>query len=250
MINSLLDDVLDRTVVAGFTNVGYRIRSRGWSASELQRMQGKVVLVTGASSGLGLAAAEGFARLGATVWLVVRSPERGEQARARIVERSGNGDVHVGICDLSELESVRQFAGRFRGQASRLDVLVNNAGVMTEARGVSADGIELTLATNVVGPFLLTNLLIPLLENSAPARIINVSSGGMYTQKLRVDDLQSEHGRVRRAEGVRAHQARAGRSSPSSGQSGWRAPGSWSTRCTRGGRTPPACDPRCLASTS
>ena len=112
----------------------------------------------------------------------------------RIVERSGNGDVHVGVCDLSELESVRQFAGRFRGQASRLDVLVNNAGVMTEARAVSPDGIELTLATNVVGPFLLTNLLIPLLRESAPARIINVSSGGMYTQKLRVDDLQSERG--------------------------------------------------------
>ena len=194
MINSLLDDVLDRTVVAGFTNVGYRIRSRGWSATELERMQGKVVLVTGASSGLGLAAAEGFARLGATVWLVVRSRERGEQARAGIVERSGNGDAHVRVCDLSELESVRQFAGRFRDQVLRLDVLVNNAGVMTEARGVSADGIELTLATNVVGPFLLTSLLIPLLEESAPARIINVSSGGMYTQRLRVDDLQSERG--------------------------------------------------------
>jgi dehydrogenase/reductase SDR family protein 12 len=194
MITSLLDDVLDRTVIAGYTNVGYRVRRRGWSASELQRMKGKVVLVTGASSGLGLAAAEGFARLGATVWLVVRSQERGEQARMRIVERSGNGDVHVGVCDLSELESVRQFAGRFRDQASRLDVLVNNAGVMTKARGVSADGIELTLATNVIGPFLLTNLLIPLLEESAPGRIINVSSGGMYTQKLSVDDLQSEHG--------------------------------------------------------
>ena len=73
-------------------------------------------------------------------------------------------------------------------------MLVNNTRVMTEARSVSADGIELTLATNVVGPFLLTNLLIPLLRDSAPARIINVSSGGMYTQKLRVDDLQSERG--------------------------------------------------------
>ena len=195
MITSLLDEVLDRTVIAGYTNIGYRVRSRGWSASELQRMDGKVVLVTGASSGLGLAAAEGFARLGATVWLVVRRPERGEEARMRIVERSGDGDVHVGVCDLSELESVRQFAGRFRDQVPRLDVLVNNAGVMTEARGVSDDGIELTLATNVIGPFPLTNLLIPLLEESAPARIINVTSGGMYTQKLRVDDLQSEHGR-------------------------------------------------------
>ena len=96
MINSLLDSVLDRTVVGGYTNVGYRIRSRGWSTSELPQMAGKVVLITGASSGLGFAAAEGFARLGATVWLVGRSPERGEQARVRIAERSGNGDVHVG----------------------------------------------------------------------------------------------------------------------------------------------------------
>ena len=194
MIGSLLDTVLDRTVVAGYTNVGYRIRSRGWSASDLPRMEGKVVLVSGASSGLGLAAAEGFGRLGATVWLLVRSRERGEEARVRITERSGNDDVHVGVCDLSELQSVPQFAARFRDEAPRLDVLVNNAGVMTEERAVSADGIELTFATNVVGPFLLTNLLIPLLRESAPARVINVSSGGMYTQRLRVDDLQTERG--------------------------------------------------------
>ena len=112
MITSLVDDVLDRSVVAGFTNVGYRIRSRGWTATELQRVQGKLVLITGASSGLGLAAAEGVAQLGTADWLVVRSRERGELARARIAERSG--DVHVGVCDLSRLESVRQFAGRFR----------------------------------------------------------------------------------------------------------------------------------------
>ncbi|MDQ6810573.1 MAG: SDR family NAD(P)-dependent oxidoreductase, partial [Actinomycetota bacterium] len=194
MINALLDAVLDRTVLAGYTSVGYRIRSRGWSAGELQRMEGKVVLVTGASSGLGVAAAEGFARLGAVVWLAARSEERGEDTRARISELSGNSDVHVGLCDLSNLMSVRQFAERFRVRAPRLDVLVNNAGVMTEQRALSADGIELTLATNVVGPFLLTNLLGPLLERSAPARIINVSSGGMYARRIRVDDLQSERG--------------------------------------------------------
>jgi dehydrogenase/reductase SDR family member 12 len=195
MINSLLDTLLDRTVVAGYTNVGYRIRSRGWSASDLPHMAGRVALITGASSGLGFGAAEGFARLGATVWLIVRSREHGDAARARIIELSGNHDVHVGFCDLSRLESVRQFAGQFEDQAQRLDVLVNNAGVMTEDRAVSPDGIELTLATNVIGPFLLTNLLIPLLRNSAPARIINVSSGGMYTQRIKVDDLQSERGR-------------------------------------------------------
>ncbi|MFL5865158.1 MAG: SDR family NAD(P)-dependent oxidoreductase [Solirubrobacteraceae bacterium] len=194
MIIPLLDDVLDRTVVGGYTRIGYRIRRRGWSPTALQQMQGKVVLVTGASSGLGLAAAEGFARLGATVWIVVRSPDRGEQARAMIAESSGNSDVHVGVCDLSRLASVRQFASRFRDEAPRLDVLVNNAGVMTQKRRLSGDGLELTLATNVIGPFLLTNLLIGLLRNSAPARIINVSSGGMYTQRIRVDDLQSDHG--------------------------------------------------------
>jgi len=149
-------------------------------------------MVTGATSGLGLAAAEGFARLGATIWLVVRSEDRGERARAVIAERSGNHDVHVGLCDLSDLQSVRQFAERFAAQAEQLDVLVNNAGVLAASRALSPDGIELTFATNVLGPFLLTNLLLPLLEQSAPARIVNVSSGGMYTQRIRVDDLQSE----------------------------------------------------------
>jgi dehydrogenase/reductase SDR family member 12 len=194
MTGSLLDSVLDRTVIGGYTNIGYRIRSRDWSASELRSLSGRVVMVTGATSGLGLAAAQGFARLGATVWLVVRSEARGERARAVVLERSGAGDVHVGLCDLSDLDSVRQFAERFAAQAERLDVVVNNAGVLPARRTMSPNGIELTFATNVLGPFLLTNLLLPLLKRSAPARIINVSSGGMYTQRIRIDDLQSECG--------------------------------------------------------
>ena len=194
MTGSLFDSVLDRSVIGGYTNVGYRIRSRGWSASELPSLDGRVVMVTGATSGLGLAAAEGFARLSATVWLVVRGEERGQRARAVIAERSGNHDVHVGLCDLSDLQSVRQFAERCTAKAERLDVLVNNAGVLPSTRALSPDGIEMTFATNVLGPFLLTNLLLPLLERSAPARIINVSSGGMYTQRIRGDDLQSARG--------------------------------------------------------
>ena len=190
MINSLLDTVLDRTVVAGYTSTGYRVRKGMWSPADLQPMGGKVVLVTGATSGIGLAAAEGFARLGAAVRLLARSAERGERARAEIVARSGNSDVQVGLCDLGDLEAVRRFAERFTGEVSRLDVLVNNAGALLGKRTLSVDGIELTFATNVLGPFLLTNLLTQLLKNSGPSRIVNVSSGGMYTQRIHVEDLQ------------------------------------------------------------
>ena len=191
MIASLLDTMLDRTVVAGYTSAGYRIRSRAWDADDLPSMDGKTVLVTGATSGLGLAAAEGFARLGARVRLLARSGERAERARAAVVEATGNRDVRACLCDMSDLRDVRAFAARFAADEPRLDVLVNNAGVLPAERALSADGDELTLATNVLGPFLLTNLLVGLLTESAPARVINVSSGGMYTQRLHVEDLQS-----------------------------------------------------------
>ena len=186
----LIDTVLDRSVIAGYTGIGYRMRERAWDPGDLARMDGRVVLVTGATAGIGLAAAEGFARLGASVRILARDPRRGERARAGIAARSGNDDVEVELCDLSDLTSVRGFAERFSVQAPRLDVLVNNAGVLTGERILSADGIELTLATNVLGPFLLTNMLMGLLERCAPSRIVNVSSGGMYTQRLHVEDLQ------------------------------------------------------------
>jgi dehydrogenase/reductase SDR family member 12 len=187
-----LDTLLDRSVVGGYTNVGYRLRSRGWRDGELPRMDGKVVLVTGATSGLGLAAARGFAKLGATVWLVARDRQRGERAR-RAVAALG-GEARLALCDLARLNSVRELAARVGADASHLDVLVNNAGVMTAERTMSADGIELTFAVNVVAPFLLTELLADAMERSAPARIVNVSSGGMYAQRLRAGDLQSARG--------------------------------------------------------
>jgi NAD(P)-dependent dehydrogenase (short-subunit alcohol dehydrogenase family) len=192
VLSRALDAGLDLSVIGGYTNLGFSIRSRSWRA--LPRMDGKVVLITGASSGLGLAAAEGFAELGATVWLAVRNLEGGERARARLLEQQPAAQVHLALCDLSRLRSVRRFCERFVAEAPRLDVLVNNAGVLTQERQLSDDGIELTLATNVVGPFLLTQLLAPVLERSAPSRIVNVSSGGMYTQRLEIDDLQSERG--------------------------------------------------------
>jgi dehydrogenase/reductase SDR family protein 12 len=192
MIGSILDTVLDRTVAAGYTNVGYRLRSRGWAPDQLGSMQGRTVLVTGATSGLGQAAAEGFARLGATVWLVARDEARGEQTRASVA--AAGGDARLAMCDLADLSSVRRLAERFAGEASRLDVLVNNAGVLPARRTLSADAIELTFAVNVVAPFLLTQLMVKMLERGAPAQVINVSSGGMYSQRLRADDLQLQQG--------------------------------------------------------
>jgi NAD(P)-dependent dehydrogenase (short-subunit alcohol dehydrogenase family) len=154
-------------------------------------MEGKVVLVTGATSGLGLASAEGFARLGARVHLLARNATRGERSSAQVRANAHSSDVHFGVCDLSDLSAVRSFAERFSADVQRLDVLVNNAGALVTERTLSVDGFELTLATNVLGPFLLTKLLCETLKASAPARVVNVSSGGMYTQRVELSDLQS-----------------------------------------------------------
>lgn len=190
----MLDRILDATVLPGYTNVGYTLRRHAWSDAELEGMEGRVALVTGATSGLGLATAMGLARLGASVRMLARGAERAERARAEVVARTGNTDVEVMLCDVSDLGDIRRFAAEFLARERRLDVLVNNAGVLPAERTVTADGLELTFATNVAGPFLLTKLLLPLLRGSAPSRIVNVSSGGMYTRRLHVEDLQMERG--------------------------------------------------------
>ncbi len=194
MFAALLDTALDRTVLGGYTKIGYAVRSRSWPEGELRPMGGKAVLVTGATSGLGLAAAEGFARLGADVWLVARDERRGEQARAQVAEHSAGGEARLALCDLARLDSVRDLAARLESESERLDLLVHNAGVLTEERTVTEDGIEMTFAVNVVAPFLLTRLLTDMLAASAPSRVVTVSSGGMYAQRIHTDDLQSARG--------------------------------------------------------
>jgi Dehydrogenases with different specificities (related to short-chain alcohol dehydrogenases) len=192
MLTRILDEAMDWTILPGYTSFGYRVRERlgPWDAIELG---GRSVMVTGASAGIGEAACAELARAGATVHMVVRSRERGEQARKRIAATSGSTAVELHLCDLSSLASVREFASGFLASGGTLGVLINNAGVFPVERRHTEEGFELTFATNVLGPFLLTSLLLPPLIRAAPSRVINVSSGGMYTARIDVEDLQLEH---------------------------------------------------------
>ena len=155
-------------------------------------LRGKVCLVTGSSSGIGKATASGLAALGATVVLACRDSGRGEAARQEIVRESNNQDVSVGLVDLARLDSVRSFADDFRQKFSRLDVLVNNAGIYASKRVVTADGFEATFAINHLSHFLLTNLLLDLMKARAPSRIVNVSSEAQIMGHINFSDLQGE----------------------------------------------------------
>lgn len=139
-------------------------------------MRGKVCIVTGANTGIGKETALGLAKLDATVVMVCRDRERGEAAQKEITQKSGNQSVELMLCDLSSQKSIRQFADDFHQQHQRLDVLVNNAGVVLRQRSLTEDGLESTFAINHLGYFLVTNLLLDLLAASAPSRIVNVSS--------------------------------------------------------------------------
>jgi NAD(P)-dependent dehydrogenase (short-subunit alcohol dehydrogenase family)/carbon monoxide dehydrogenase subunit G len=191
---SLLADLQDRLIVPGllgFTNVGYHWHKRNWKPLAVS-LRDRTVVVTGATSGLGRAAALQLAELGARVILVGRNRDKAEATRREIAAATGNDNVALALADLSLLADVRKLAQRLLRDEPRIHVLVNNAGVLLNRRTTTAEGNEATLATNLLAPYLLTQTLLPRLRESAPARIINVSSGGMYASGLALDDLQYE----------------------------------------------------------
>ena len=194
MINHVLDSVLDRTVVPGFSRVGFALRSRGWPDLAPDALAGRVVAITGANAGLGKAAVLGAAALGAHVRMLCRDRARGELARAELLAAVPAARIVVDVCDVSSLASVTETAARLSGELDGLHGLVHNAGLLPPARAESVDGHEITLATHVLGPHLLTALLLPLLRADGDARVVFVSSGGMYTQQLRVDDPEFRDG--------------------------------------------------------
>jgi len=152
------------------------------------RMQGKVVLVTGATGGIGLVTARELARMGADVWIVGRSPEK----TARVAREIGAAGTL--LADLSELAQVRRVAAEFRERAGRLDVLVNNAGGLFNRRQETQEGIEMTWALNHLAPFLLTRELLPLLRAAPAARVVTVSSSAHAFGRLRLDDPEFRRG--------------------------------------------------------
>lgn len=157
-------------------------------------LKNKTVLVTGATSGIGLEACVKLAGMGADLVMVARDRARGEAAIARVVERAGAKLPSLMLCDFASQRGVRALAGEFRKSHSRLHILVNAAGSVSPSRELSEDGIEQTFAVNHLGYFLLTNLLLDLLEKSAPARVVNVASIAHRTGTMDLEDPGFEKG--------------------------------------------------------
>src|SRR4028118_2261866 len=155
-------------------------------------MGGKTVLVTGGTSGIGKATAVAMAAMGADVVVTGRDPERGGLAVEEMRAESTGGSVELMLADLAVQAEVRRLAEEFRVRHDRLDVLVNNAGLVQSERTETPDGIETTLAVNHLAPFLLTNLLLDLLKKSEPSRVVTVSSEAQRWGRMDFDDLQSK----------------------------------------------------------
>ena len=192
-----LDALLEGSVVGSFTSTGFKIRSRRWTDTPASLLQDKVVVITGATSGIGKQVATEMAHGGARLRLVARNPEKVAKLQSELSSKTGNQDIDFYIADLSLIKNVVRVADEILEGEPAIDVLVNNAVILPPKRIVTDEGLELSHATNLVAPFALTNALIPRLVESSPARIINVISGGMYTQALRVDDLNYENDEYR-----------------------------------------------------
>ena len=196
MLRALVDDALEATVIGSFSRIGPAARRRlfRWEPPAPGALEGRTVLVTGPTSGLGRAATDRLAGLGARVILVGRSDQRLVRLRDELTERHGDDRFPIVVADMGSLASVRTAVAAILAAEDRLDVVVDNAGTIFPERTDTPDGIEATLALLVVGPFTLVSGLLPLLRRTIGSRVIAVTSGGMYGQSLRLDDLEYRTG--------------------------------------------------------
>lgn len=189
----VLDAALDRSVVLGYTKIGSRLRQMWWPADPGPKaMAGKRVVVTGATAGIGEAIARSFAELDATVHLLGRNAEKVRHS-AGAIRRAVPGAIVIDeVCDVSDLDAVRAWCEDLSGRIDELHAVVHNAGAMPKQRIETPQGHETQLACHVLGPHLMTERLLPLLRDAHGASVVFMSSGGMYTAPLSVDDMESK----------------------------------------------------------
>lgn len=177
-----------------FTRAGYEAAAAHFNPTDLDvDISGRSFLITGANSGIGYAIAETVAKKGAAaVHIVCRNKDRGEEAKKNLIESSKNPNVLLHVADMGDVEDVRTLANELVQTNTPVHVVVNNAGCMLHKKELTKQGLESNFACNTFGTYLLTSLLIPLLAKQEDARVITVSSGGMYLEPLDADDLQLE----------------------------------------------------------
>lgn len=177
----IVDALLEGSVVGSFSRVGYDVRSRLEHWSPPASMAGRTVVITGATSGLGYETAGTLAALGAEVLFVARNQERAERTRTALRQRAGHDRIDFVLADMASLASVRAAAAALADRLDSLDVLIHNAGALSDQRTVTSEGNETTVAAQLLGPHLLTRLLLAPLTKAAPGRVLTVSSGGLYS---------------------------------------------------------------------
>jgi NAD(P)-dependent dehydrogenase (short-subunit alcohol dehydrogenase family) len=210
-----VDGALEVSIVGSFSRLGYSIRRSLFAWQDPSGLEGKTIVVTGASSGIGRAAAIDLSRLGADVWLVGRDEERLESTRAEAAAAGGRGWLQVAAVDLTDRVALDAFARRLAAEKVALHGLVHNAGALFADFGATAEHLERTLAIHLLAPYRLTLRLAPLLRNTPGSVIVTVSSGGMYTQRFDLGRLAASaegyngvraYARAKRAQVVLAHE--------------------------------------------
>ena len=194
--SSLPDYLADHLVIPGmllFSRFGYALGKRFWSEPKGQ-LYGKKIVLTGGTSGIGKAAALKLAEKKAFLTIIARNRAKAEQVQQEIFQKTGNPRIDFLIADLSLMQDIREVSERLKASKKKIDILINNAGALFNERKNTPEGLEQTFATDLLGVFLLTQNLKNALAASKSPRIINVSSGGMYTQKIEVNDLENSQG--------------------------------------------------------
>lgn len=191
MLTRIIDTALETTIIGSFTRVGPAVRSRidDWDPVEAD-LSGRTILLTGGSSGIGRETARRLVDLGATVYVTSRDLDRAETVAAELNETTSGGQAIGASVDTADFDSIHALTERLGAEQDGIDVLIHNAGALSDQYETNGNGIELTVASHLVGPYAMTKLLRPHLTEGA--RVLWMSSGGMYTQPLDVDRLEMD----------------------------------------------------------